>query len=82
MTGSLGKERLRAGACPPKRRSWHEPAPADCKAPPRTPSFTIRDKESRHPRYQYLEKWPDQRIKEIGAEAFLQLRNRYSLTSR
>jgi ectoine hydroxylase len=29
-------------------------------------------KESRHPRYQHLEKWPDQRIKEIGAEAFLQ----------
>jgi ectoine hydroxylase-related dioxygenase (phytanoyl-CoA dioxygenase family) len=24
-------------------------------------------KESRHPRYQYLEKWPDERIREIGA---------------
>jgi ectoine hydroxylase-related dioxygenase (phytanoyl-CoA dioxygenase family) len=23
-------------------------------------------KESRHPRYAFLEKWPDQRIKEIG----------------
>jgi phytanoyl-CoA dioxygenase PhyH len=25
-------------------------------------------KDSRHPRYQYLEKWPDARIREIGAE--------------
>jgi ectoine hydroxylase len=25
-------------------------------------------KESRHPRYQFLEKWPDERIKEIAAE--------------
>jgi ectoine hydroxylase-related dioxygenase (phytanoyl-CoA dioxygenase family) len=26
-------------------------------------------KESKHPRYSYLEKWPDRRIKEIGHEA-------------
>jgi ectoine hydroxylase len=28
-------------------------------------------KDSRHPRYQYLEKWPDERIREIGAKQLL-----------
>ena len=30
-------------------------------------------KESRHPRYSYLEKWPDSRIKEIGQRELAQL---------
>jgi ectoine hydroxylase-related dioxygenase (phytanoyl-CoA dioxygenase family) len=30
-------------------------------------------KESRHPRYRYLEKWPDQRINEIGSETLERL---------
>jgi ectoine hydroxylase len=30
-------------------------------------------KNSRHPRYQYLEKWPDERIREIGAEQMRRL---------
>jgi ectoine hydroxylase-related dioxygenase (phytanoyl-CoA dioxygenase family) len=31
-------------------------------------------KESRHPRYSYLEKWPDARIKEVGAAQWERLR--------
>jgi Phytanoyl-CoA dioxygenase (PhyH) len=30
-------------------------------------------KESRHPRYRYLEKWPDERIKEVGVEQLRQM---------
>jgi ectoine hydroxylase-related dioxygenase (phytanoyl-CoA dioxygenase family) len=30
-------------------------------------------KESRHPRYTYLEKWPDQRVKEIGRRQLAEL---------
>jgi hypothetical protein len=37
-------------------------------------------KESRHPRYSYLEKWPDSRIREIGRRQLAQLRPQLTQT--
>ena len=36
-------------------------------------------KESRHPRYEFLEKWPDERIKELGSLQLRQVRSKLTI---